>query len=249
MPARRPTRDRLLAALLAAGVTGAFGYLLIAGLGVTVTAAAQDALATFDLAPDPPPPPRDEPEPLPTRTRAPEGEAAPPNLKARPKEIVAPEPIVPPPLPPPVLAAPVPALGPAPSSGAAERPGPGTGAGGEGTGRGSGGAGDGTGGRREVPLRLIRGEIRDSDYPDHLREAGVTGTVGLRFVVGVNGRVTSCAVTRTSGVPELDALTCRLIIRRFRYRPTIGADGRPVADVVTGEQGWGVDEDGRPLRD
>lgn len=245
MPPPRPSRDRLKSALLAGTLNVLFGYALVTGLGIDLTPERDESVEIFNIAPDPPPPPREQVIPAPVRTSELEGEAAPPNLTARPKEIVAPPPVIPLP-PPPVLAAPIPGLGPAPFSGATDRPGPGTSAGGVGAGRGSGGSGEGMGSREEIPLRLLRGDIRDSDYPDHLREAGVTGVVGLRFVVGVNGRVTSCAVTRSSGVPELDALTCRLIVRRFRYRPTINASGRPVPDVVTGEQGWGVNEEGRP---
>ncbi|MFX6118958.1 TonB family protein, partial [Acinetobacter baumannii] len=34
-----------------------------------------------------------------------------------------------------------------------------------------------------------------------------TGRVGLRFTVGVTGRVTDCTVTHSSGTPELDNVT------------------------------------------
>jgi protein TonB len=50
--------------------------------------------------------------------------------------------------------------------------------------------------------------------------------------------VTSCTVTRSSGVAELDALTCRLIRERFRYRPSTDRYGRPIADEVEGEHDW-----------
>jgi protein TonB len=60
----------------------------------------------------------------------------------------------------------------------------------------------------------------------------------VSFTVGANGRVTRCAVTRSSGVAELDALTCRLIEERFRYRPTTDRFGRPVPDEVEGEHEW-----------
>jgi protein TonB len=58
------------------------------------------------------------------------------------------------------------------------------------------------------------------------------------FTVGTDGRVTSCTVTRSSGVPELDALTCRLIQQRFRYRPSTDRFGRPIPDEVEGEHDW-----------
>jgi protein TonB len=58
------------------------------------------------------------------------------------------------------------------------------------------------------------------------------------FTVGPNGRVTRCSVTRSSGVPELDALTCTLIQQRFVYRPSTDSRGRPIADEVEGEHVW-----------
>jgi len=108
----------------------------------------------------------------------------------------------------------------------------GSGSGGGVGGEGYGGDGGGT------DLEQIAGEITPRDVPRHLREAGIGGTVGFVFTVGVNGRVTRCAVTRSSGVPELDALTCRLVQQRFVYRPATDRYGRPVSDEVEGEQEW-----------
>ncbi|PAX07177.1 energy transducer TonB [Sphingomonas lenta] len=243
MPSQpRPTRDRLASAALSAAVTAAFGYALILGLNVDLASRTDDALKTFNLLPDPPPPPRETPRPLPARTREKQGEAAPPALRARPKEIVAPEPIVTPP-PPPVLAAPIADTGPAPSSGATDKPGPGTGAGGEGIGRGAGGSGDGTGGAPVARrFRHVSGEVTDDDQPEWMREAGMTGVVVFSFTVGPYGRVTRCAVTESSGHPALDQLTCRLFMRRTRFRPSVDATGRAVADDGTGEVGWGMED-------
>jgi len=107
--------------------------------------------------------------------------------------------------------------------------GAGGGAGGQGYGGDEGGGGD---------LEQIAGEITPRDYPRHLGNAGVGGRVGLLFTVGVNGRVTRCTVTSSSGIPELDALTCRLIQQRFVFRPSTDRYGRPVSDDVEGEHIW-----------
>jgi protein TonB len=123
----------------------------------------------------------------------------------------------------------------APSSG-----GSGTGpAFGNGAGGGAGGQGDGEG-EGGSDLEQIAGEITARDYPRHLGNAGVGGRVGLRFTVGTNGRVTRCVVTSSSGIPELDALTCRLIQQRFVFRPATDRHGHPVADDVEGEHVWDV---------
>ena len=53
-----------------------------------------------------------------------------------------------------------------------------------------------------------------------------------------NGRATDCRVTRSSGNAELDATTCRLIERRFRYHPSRDPDWRPVRAVLVGNHTW-----------
>lgn len=233
-PGRRLDRERMTGAAGAALVCAMIGYVLIAGLRVGFPRAVSDPLALFALSPPPPAPP-----PVPQRKKSvePEGAASPANLRATPTELVAPPPPIPLP-PPPLAAAPKAGLGTAPSAGAAPVPGPGTGAGGQGNGSGSGNSGDGSGGGGETPLRWIKGSIRDSDYPRAALKAGISGTVGLRFTVGVTGRVTSCTVTRSSGNRELDTTTCTLIMKRFRYIPTRNARGEAIPDEVTGEHVW-----------
>ena len=121
-----------------------------------------------------------------------------------------------------------------PPSGGGSGIGPASGAG---AGGGSGGQGFGEGGGGS-DLELIAGEIRPSDYPRHLGNAGVGGRVGVTFTVEPNGRVTNCRVTHSSGVAELDALTCRLMEQRFRFRPSTDRYGRPIADEVDWDQDW-----------
>src|SRR3546814_17079936 len=104
--------------------------------------AASDALKLFEVLPKPPPriekitPPR-------VGSKKPKDAASPPNLKAKPTEIVAPPPVVLPIVPPSVTAASTPGVGSDPSAGASDVSGPGTGSGGQGTGTGGGGAGEG----------------------------------------------------------------------------------------------------------
>lgn len=120
-------------------------------------------------------------------------------------------------------------------SGGGSGSGPAMGAGAGGGAGGSGYGGDGEGG---TDLEQVAGAILPSDYPRHLREAGIGGRVSFVFTVGPNGRVGRCTITRSSGVPELDLLTCRLIEQRFVYRPSTDRYGRPIADEVDGEHDW-----------
>jgi len=227
------SRDRIPAAIVAVALPGAMLFALIAGLGIHLDPDAGSPLSLFTVGPPPPPPP-EQPEVRrrPSPSHRPEGAASPPNLRSRATDIVAPE--IPLPTPPVVVTAPAPLLGNDASTGSAEVAGPGTGAGGVGNGLGSGGRGDGDGGGgEETPPEWRGGRLRDADFPDELRETTQGGTVGVRYTVLTSGRVANCRVTRSSGVAVLDALTCRLITARFRYRPSRDTAGRPVqADIV-----------------
>jgi len=229
-------RERLGSALGALVLVGLLVWMLMHGLGVRLSMVPTRAMQLVDFTLPPPPPPEPEivPKPRP-RTPKEEGKAAPPNLVSRATEVATPVKTV---LPQPMPAATAPAQGSDASSGNAPVAGPGTGAGGTGNGTGSGGRGNGAGGGGGTALRLLEGDITGRDYPRAAARAGAQGTVGLRFIVGVNGRVTDCQVTRSSGNADLDETTCRLIRKRFRYTPSRDAGGRPYADVVTGEQQW-----------
>ena len=230
--------DRLRAGVPSVVLTLMIGWALIAGLAVGTARTSADGLKLFD-APPPEPAVRVVPEPKASRRKA--GEAAPPNIRSRATQVVAPEPVVPLPIPPIITAAPIAGPGMEASSGSTERPGPGTGAGGEGTGFGSGGDGDGDGGEEEgefTPPRPRRGSLSNSDYPEAAADAGAQGVASVRSDGEVDGRVTGCRVTRSTGNAELDATTCRLITRRFRYYPSRDPEGRPVRSIVSGNHEW-----------
>ncbi len=226
------TGERAGAAAGALLVQVALFYVLMLGLAMGAQARREAVLATFDVVP---PPPVERAVAEATHRRA-AGAAAPRNLRATPTEIVAPVPAA---TPQPVQAAPIAGAATDASAGASALPGPGTGAGGVGNGTGSGDSGDGDG-DGGTPLRWKSGRIKDSDYPRAALAAGIGGTVHLRFTVGPKGRVTDCAVTRSSGNAALDETTCRLIRQRFRYEPSRDAQGHAIADVVTGEHVWEV---------
>jgi protein TonB len=234
--------DRIKGAVGAAVLQGLFLYALINGLAVTMPAATGDDLKLFGIAPEPAPPPVEKVVPH-RGSRKPEGAPSPPNLRAKPTEIVAPPPVLRFVVPPPVVTAPIAGPGSDPSAGASDVRGPGTGSGGVGTGTGSGGSGngEGAGDGDETPPRWLRGRIKDSDYPSAAGEAGNNGTVSVRYTVGTDGRVSGCAVTRSSGSAELDETTCRLIEQRFRYAPSRDAQGRAVPSTVVEDHEWVIE--------
>lgn len=175
--------------------------------------------------PAPPPPAAEAPEPA----EAPAA-AAPPAPRRKPRPVAAPTP----PVPRPTEVAVAPSTGTEAASGAATS-GPGTGA--AGTGAGSGAGGSGTGGGSARP-RWKSGTIDRRDYPRDASRAGATGSVTATLDITADGRVAGCTVVRSSGSPSLDAATCALIRRRFRFDPARDAAGNPVAGTAGWRQDW-----------
>ena len=233
-----PPRERFTALAAAAVVQLGLLLALLSGLNVTVGRIKDSAQQLIEVALPPPPPPEapkvQTPRPEP-RSRAPE-ESAPKTVRAplggspgiaRSSQTPAVEAIVP-----------IRPAAPAPGGGTGTGPAVGSGAGGGtgGVGNGAGGGGDGGG----TELEQISGDIFPRDYPRRLGNAGIGGQVGVTFTVEVNGRADRCRVTRSSGIPELDQLTCRLIEQRFRFRPSTDRFGRPIVDEVEYDHEWTV---------
>lgn len=221
-------RERAYALVAVVFVQAAIGFVLLTGLRVDFTRSTEIVQRLVDVTLRKPPPPvvPVQPPPKPQHHQAAAPKGAPDKLGGSP----GPQPAHAPPSVTPVVAV-KPSVAP---SGGGTGMGPALGAG-AGGGAGGNGYGEDDGG---TDLEQIAGEITSRDYPRDLREAGIGGRVGVLFKVEPNGRVGSCTVTRSSGVPELDALTCRLIQQRFIYRPSTDRFGRPIEDEVDGEHDW-----------
>lgn len=219
-------RERAYALAAVVVVQAALGLALLTGLRVQISRPSDIVERLIDLKLAPPPPPpivTVEPQRLRDTSSAPKAEPAPLGGSPGSQPAHAPPSV-----------APIVAIQPsvAPSGG-----GSGTGpALGSGAGGGAGGQGYGSGGGSD--LEQIAGDILPSDYPRRLAKAGIGGTVAMRCTVGVNGRVSRCIVIRSSGVPELDSVTPRLIEQRFVYRPATDRHGRPVPDDIEIEWTW-----------
>lgn len=173
--------------------------------------------------------PEDEPSASPVPG---EGAAAAEGDKAKPREIAAPPKAIPKK---PTEAPPVSGSGAENASGASA--GSGTGAGGEGSGTGSGNSGNGQGNGGARTLEKIAGDInsaRDYPVPPGGREARFGTSVTIALTVGPDGRPTACRIVRASPLPDTDAITCDLAMKRFRFRPATDRDGNPVSATY----GW-----------
>ena len=223
-------RERAYALAAVVLVQAVFALVLLIGLRVPIARAGSEVQRliriTLDIPlPPPPPAPRTAAHTAPKPSSAPK--AAPDKLGGSPGPVPAHAP--------PSVKPVVPVQPNAAPSGGGAGTGP---AAGSGSGGGAGGTGFGASGGGGRDLEQIAGDITPRDYPRHLARAGIGGTVRMRGVVGVDGRVRGCAVSRSSGVPELDVLTCRLVEQRFVYRPATDRSGRPVPDQIEIEWTW-----------
>ena len=228
---RRP-RPGTLALVVLVHLAAIYGLAKAFAPGATASV-ERVVLATFTVTAttkqDPPPPePKPQPDP---------GAAAEEGRKAVPRAVVAPKPkIVVKPAPPAPRAS---STGSANSAGALEA-GTGTGAGGAGSGTGSGSGGSGQGAAATQPV-WIGGAInnaRDYPTPPGGRQARLGSQVVVRVTVGTDGRASNCSVYRASPDPEADAITCRLVVERLRFRPATDSAGNPVAAPFYWRQRW-----------
>ena len=190
----------------------------------------QQSMSLFDFHKTPPPPP---PPIVPQQSRAKlkEGGSAPKNIRSEATPVAAPKPMVV--LPPiqQIAATETPRLGAAPTQGASDVRGPGTGAGGQGTGTGSGGSGQGAGGGDVAePPHLVSPVLSGRDFsPDLIDQWPARATIFLRLRVDARGFVSECMVDRGAGVQAIDSVMCNLAHERLRFRPALNRSGQAVA--------------------
>lgn len=81
-----------------------------------------------------------------------------------------------------------------------------------------------------------------SDYPSDALRAGQGGSVRFLLIVGADGMPTRCSIARSSGVPQLDAVTCQLAMRRARFKPAENGEGQPIAGYYVNRVRWIIPE-------
>lgn len=91
-------------------------------------------------------------------------------------------------------------------------------------------------GTRAVPNARNR-EVSEDDYPPASVRASEEGTVSIRVVVGTDGRVKNCEVTKSSGFSRLDERSCQIATRRWRFKPAT-ENGQPVESNFATNYRW-----------
>ena len=224
-------RERAYALFAVALVQLALAFVLLRGFHVDMMRPRDVVQQLINISLPKPPPPQPPPKPVqaphrPEHRQQAAPKAAPDKLGGSPgpKAAHAPPSVTP-------VVAVKPSAAPS-GGGTGSGPALGAGAGGGTGGNGYGEDGGGT------DLEHIAGEILQSDYPPELGRARIGGRVSVTLTVEPNGLVGACRITRSSGTPELDGLTCRIMRQRFRFRPSTDRYGRPMRDEVDWDHDW-----------
>jgi protein TonB len=212
-------RRRGKAIVAVAAIHAVLGYTIVTGLGAEIVERFVPPPLKGEQIPLPPPPPKPVETPEPQQT--PITYVAPPPRP--PVELTADPLPSPPPAPPTNETSLFPSRGeiglpPAPPPGPSFPP------------------------KRAVPRNNSSSWIGTDDYPRRPLVEGIEGSVGYRLVIGTNGRVSSCELTRPSGNRALDDATCRLITTRARFEPATDETGAKVLGTFTGSVRWEIPE-------
>ncbi len=188
------------------------GYALVTGLAYNAAQQLFEDLQTFDVKEEKPKE-EEKPPPPPKDIKLPE----PPKQLQPPPPTNNPPPLppAPPAPPPPPPAPPLPPAPPPPAPPPAPAP-------------------------PKVATKAVlkSGSISNDDYPPSSSRNEEEGTTNASYTIGTDGRVSNCSAS--GATPALDAETCKLIIRRFKFKPAIGSDGNPIAENRTQRVRWQI---------
>jgi protein TonB len=203
--------SRTVSIIIVALIHAVLGYAFVSGLGMKYVKKAAEQLNVIDVKEEPPPPDEEPPPP-------------PPDQPVEPPPVVSPPPIVQTPAPappiqtvrtPPPVFNPVPVAAPPPPPPAAPV-----------ISKAAGAKGDAS--------RWFSSD----DYPPSALRAEASGTTGMAFDIGPDGRVSNCRITQSSGNADLDDVSCRLMARRGRFTPAQDQNGSPIASTGTRRVTW-----------
>lgn len=82
--------------------------------------------------------------------------------------------------------------------------------------------------------------VTTQDYPAVALRREAEGTTHFRVVIGTDGRVDACEVTRSSGDPQLDAAACKSVERRARFEPATDGNGQKVVGTYSSKVVWRI---------
>lgn len=97
--------------------------------------------------------------------------------------------------------------------------------------------------RPASPLTNPGNWVTTSDYPSQALREDFQGTVRFLLNIDLQGRVTKCTVTQSSGAELLDQTACDLITARARFSPATDKRGRAVPGTYANAVRWTIPTD------
>lgn len=91
---------------------------------------------------------------------------------------------------------------------------------------------------RAAPITNPATWVRTGDYPSGMLQKGASALVDFRLSVDEAGAVTDCFVLEQTQPVSIGPHTCNLIVKRARFRPSIGQDGKPAKDFYINRIFW-----------
>ena len=88
-----------------------------------------------------------------------------------------------------------------------------------------------------------------NDYPTKAFQREWQGVTNFTVVVGPDGKPAECRITKSSGYELLDRSACWVPMKRARFTPAVGADGRPAYGVYRSQVVWRRPDRGLLQRD
>lgn len=76
------------------------------------------------------------------------------------------------------------------------------------------------------------------DYPWDAVKKGQSGLAHVVMLIDENGKLADCTLIATSGIAVLDAQTCIVLRKRGKFKPAIGADGKPSRGTLHQRVNW-----------
>ena len=76
------------------------------------------------------------------------------------------------------------------------------------------------------------------DYPSDALGAGAQGATEFQILIGNDGKPKSCQIIKSAGHPSLDEATCKIVMRRARWKPALDDSGQAVESSFSSRFTW-----------
>jgi hypothetical protein len=92
-----------------------------------------------------------------------------------------------------------------------------------------------------APVKIVKPLVSlfsSGDYPKQSLRQGDSGISSVIVLIDEQGRPLGCMLDATSGIASLDSMACAVIRSRGKFKPAIGADGRPTKSYIAQRVRW-----------